>query len=65
MKNHRLELDSEIENEKYKDFSDALRILYAGIAGIKYKSPRAKEEEKIEKKNEYVYSFDNHDGWMN
>ena len=29
--NHRLEQGSETEDEKYKDFSDSLRILYAGI----------------------------------
>jgi phage terminase large subunit len=31
--NHRLEEDSESESEKYKDFSDCLRILYASIEG--------------------------------
>jgi phage terminase large subunit len=33
MQNHRLKEDSEVEDEKYKDFSDCLRILYASIEG--------------------------------
>jgi hypothetical protein len=39
LKNHRLEMDSEEENARYKDFSDALRIGYAGIDGHKWKDP--------------------------
>jgi hypothetical protein len=33
LSSHRLEEDSEAESPKYKDFSDALRILYATIEG--------------------------------
>lgn len=36
---HRLEEDKEKEAEKYKDFSDALRIDYAGINDIDYVKP--------------------------
>jgi len=39
--NHRLEEDSEKESERYKDPSDALRILYAGIKMQKYAKPGA------------------------
>ena len=36
--NHRLEEDSDKEDEKYKDPSDALRIAYAGFSFRKYES---------------------------
>ena len=39
MKNHRLKENSEKESEKYKDFSDSLRILYATIADFEYQDP--------------------------
>lgn len=39
LKNHRLEEKSEAESAKYKDFSDALRIWYAGVEGYPYKKP--------------------------
>jgi hypothetical protein len=41
--NHRLEEESDKEDEKYKDPSDALRIGYAGIFG--WEDPNPKEEE--------------------
>jgi hypothetical protein len=34
--NHRLEEDSEKEDERFKDFSDALRIWRAGISELRY-----------------------------
>jgi PBSX family phage terminase large subunit len=37
MRNHRLEEKSEAEHPKYKDMSDTLRIMYAGMADPKYK----------------------------
>jgi phage terminase large subunit len=48
LKNHRLEIDKqgetkEKESEKYKDFSDALRIGYAGLHDFKYRDPNTKE----------------------
>lgn len=39
LSNHRCEEDSEKESEKFKDFSDCARILYAGFSDIKYKDP--------------------------
>lgn len=36
LKNHRLEEDSEKESEKYKDPSDGLRVLYAGLNDFRY-----------------------------
>lgn len=44
--NHRLEDDSDKEDEKYKDPSDALRIGYAGIFG--WEDPRPEPEEDYE-----------------
>jgi hypothetical protein len=41
LNNHRLEEDSEKQNEKYKDYSDALRICYAGMDKHTYKTPVA------------------------
>ena len=59
-KNHRLEEDSEKEAEKYKDFSDALRILYATMDGVKYK-PIIDKKELIE----YEYAGGSREGnWM-
>jgi hypothetical protein len=42
--NHRLEEDSDKEDEKYKDPSDALRIGYAGIYGWEDPSPKDEED---------------------
>jgi len=42
LNNHRLEEDSEKECKKYKDFSDALKILYATIDGYTYRDPQKK-----------------------
>jgi phage terminase large subunit len=62
LKNHRLEEDSERESEKYKDFSDALRILYATISGWRYQSPKPKSE-FIE--SNYISGGNNANaGWM-
>ena len=40
--NHRCVEGKEVEDEKYKDFSDALRILYAGMTYYPYKDPKIK-----------------------
>jgi len=37
--NHRVEENSETETEKLKDFSDCLKIAYAGLREFKYKKP--------------------------
>jgi len=42
LQNHRLEDNSEQEREKDKDFSDALRIGFAGISGHTYIDPKPK-----------------------
>lgn len=39
---HRYEEDSEKESERFKDFSDAIRICYSGFADHKYKDPTKK-----------------------
>lgn len=44
LRNHRLEEDSEKEAEKYKDFSDAMKILWAIMAEWKYVDPEAKKK---------------------
>ena len=38
LSNHRLEEGKEKESEKYKDFSDALRIMFAGLDSMRYKT---------------------------
>lgn len=53
LKNHRETADGKCEDEKYKDGSDALRIMYAGIADHKYRS-KVSNGKKIIK----------HSGWM-
>ncbi len=48
LENHRCEEESEKEDEKYKDPSDALRILNAGMQDIDYiKNDRQKKQEHI------------------
>jgi len=39
---HRYEEDSEKESDRFKDFSDAIRICYSGFADHKYKDPNKK-----------------------
>lgn len=39
LSNHRLEEGKEKESEKYKDFSDSLRLLYAGLSTMNYEKP--------------------------
>jgi phage terminase large subunit len=39
LKNHRLQEQSETEDARYKDMSDAIRICYAGMDNHRYKSP--------------------------
>jgi hypothetical protein len=51
LKNHRLEEGSEREAEKYKDFSDALRLTYATIADFRYDDPTQREQKGT---HEYV-----------
>ena len=41
LSNHRVEEKSEKECEKLKDFSDCLKIAYAGLKDFRYKSPMA------------------------
>ena len=48
LKHHRLEEESEAESQKYKDFSDALKIMFAGIQGFSYERPVKIEEVKGE-----------------
>lgn len=42
LQNHRLEEDSEREDDKYKDPCDALRINYSGLVDFQYKDPNKK-----------------------
>jgi hypothetical protein len=51
LKNHRLEEGSEREAEKYKDFSDTLRLTYATIADFRYNDPTQREQKGT---HEYV-----------
>jgi hypothetical protein len=44
LKNHRLEEETETESEKYKDFSDTLRLLYAGLDNFQYDDPRLRQQ---------------------
>lgn len=44
LSNHRYEEGKEKEDEKEKDFSDALKILRAGISEITYKNPNSNNE---------------------
>jgi hypothetical protein len=54
--NHRMEEDTVKEHDKYKDFSDTLRILYAGMYDLKYKT---------KDKPKHVYHAEHgRDGWM-
>ncbi len=55
LQNHRLEENSEREAEKYKDFSDCLRILYATIADFRYDNPTLREQRN---QHEYVNPSD-------
>jgi phage terminase large subunit len=43
LKNHKLEEDSEVEQEKFKDFSDSLRIGWAGMACHPWVDPKPKQ----------------------
>jgi hypothetical protein len=62
MNNHRLEEDKEQESEKYKDFSDTLRILYATIHNEKYKSPTPRQEQQY---RDHEYAGASYaQGWM-
>lgn len=64
LKNHRLEDKSEAEHQKYKDFSDTLRIMYAGISDDKYKWCEPGEEQV---KLQYKWGYkdrDNPESWM-
>ena len=57
LENHCLQEDSEKEDEEYKDFSDALRILYAGLTDFSYKTPSEDGESNS-------YQFPTGGGWM-
>lgn len=57
--NHRLEEDSEKENDKYKEPSDCLRICYAGLVNKEYEGKQAKEENLV-----YDRDLLGSDGWM-
>ena len=43
LRNHRLEDDSEAESPKHKDFSDALKIMYAGMQDYKWRDPHSEQ----------------------
>jgi hypothetical protein len=61
LRNHRLEEKSEAESAKYKDFSDALRIWYAGVEGYEYQIPGKNAMKiKYQKRRKYASS----DSWM-
>jgi hypothetical protein len=59
LQNHRLEEESDKEDERYKDASDALRIGYAGIDP--WKDPQAKDKPIRRADEAYAYS---EAGWM-
>lgn len=44
--NHRNNRDNTGEDEKHKDFSDALRICFAGMSRVPWKDPTEKDEDK-------------------
>ncbi len=60
MTNHRHEEASEREEEKYKDFSDAVTILYAGMEGCKYSipMPEVEKQKSTEPINEIDFHFE-------
>lgn len=58
--NHRLEEDSEREDSRYKDFSDALRICYAGISTTRWQDPNPNKRPA----NYNYLSSPSSDGWM-
>jgi uncharacterized protein YfiM (DUF2279 family) len=67
MQNHRLEEDSEAEDARYKDFSDAIRICYAGMDGHKYRDPRQQQAPVFGNQNQesrYYESVNQSVGWM-
>jgi hypothetical protein len=60
LRNHRLEEDSEKEAEKYKDFSDALKILYATMEGWSYVDPSGKKKPE----SKHHHRGDSQTAWM-
>lgn len=58
--NHRLEEDSEKESAKFKDFSDALRICYAGLATYRWVDPNPNKRAM----SQYNSNYTGADGWM-
>lgn len=65
MKNHRLEEGAEKEDAKYKDFSDALRIGYAGMDGHKWKNPLIVKQEEVKTHYNNFSGTENQSvGWM-
>lgn len=65
--NHRCEEGSEVEDEKFKDPSDALRICWAGMDGERYRIPNRAGKEIDDRmrgifQSEYRYSAEG--GWM-
>ena len=60
MQNHRLEEKREFEAQKYKDFSDALKILYAGISTLEWRDPI----HKVKKLTLPTRSAGGADSWM-
>jgi hypothetical protein len=44
LKLHRLKEDSDTEDQKYKDFSDSLRILLAGMSTVEWEGPDTQEK---------------------
>jgi hypothetical protein len=59
--NHRVEEESEKEAEKLKDFSDVVRIAFAGLKEFRYKNPMGASQNKAGKIFEYSNS---NESWM-
>jgi hypothetical protein len=67
LKNHRLKEDAEVESEKYKDFSDTLKILYATINNFEYDDPQMRQqaqEQYVDTRQYYNNSGDRSQAWM-
>ncbi len=65
LKNHRLLEGSEEEDPKYKDFSDTLKIIYAGMDGAKWDDPEPPQEHTAPAYPEFaVAGMGGRNGWM-
>ena len=63
MRHHRFEEGSETESEKYKDFSDSIKICLAGMDGWRYRDPLKKAEESYSLHPANTYAREA-GGWM-